>query len=471
MSEDIIVKTLRTFRHPYAYDRHTNSLVMLTEDEYQELVQVVSGEISAEQSPVIARHRQYGLFAPNIVNEIEHPGTVLIGQYLETRVLQIMLQVTQECNLRCKYCVYSGSYHSNRTHSSKRMTLETAKKAVDFLIAHSDELERVSLAFYGGEPLLEFDLIKQCVEYAKGKVEGKTVAFVLTTNGTLLSDSVVDFLAENDFGLNISLDGSKEEHDRNRKFVNGEGSFDAIIRNIRRIQERHPEYDKRVTVSTTINPHMDIGCVMEYFTTDEIFSDRAILFNEVVEKDHIEELEYDKDSYRIRNFEYMKMLFSLVGKLDRKHVSPLVTRAEGRVGQRKKGIGIHSELIQKWHHNGPCLPGVQRPMVRVDGALLPCERVNEEFDFFVIGTLDDGFNLDKVRSVLNIGKLTECECIACWGLRQCSMCSAQMEFDPVTLEPDKHRSCPKNLNAVDTGLYELCVLSEFGYDIEGMVTE
>ncbi len=125
----IIFKTFRTYAHPYVYDRHTNAVVMLTEDEYKELAAVEKGDLAAEDSAVIKRYQEYGMFVPNVVEIIQHPNYNLIESYLETRLTQLTLQVTQQCNLRCAYCAYSGIYDGNRTHSNNRMEWEVAKKA------------------------------------------------------------------------------------------------------------------------------------------------------------------------------------------------------------------------------------------------------------------------------------------------------------------------------------------------------
>lgn len=464
MSNPVIFKTFRTYKHPYVYDRHTTSLVMLSEDEYLELSQVEKGVLSHEQSPVIKKYQQFGLFVPNVVEKIEHSGTEIIEHYLKTRMKQLTLQVTQQCNLRCAYCAYSGIYDRNRTHANQRMSFETAKKAIDFFLQNNSELSEVVIGFYGGEPLLEFDLIRQCVEYARSKVEGKKIIFNMTTNGTLLNDRVVDYLVENDFILGVSLDGSKEEHDVNRKFVNGTGSFDVIIDNLRTIFRRYPIFSKHINIMTTINPHMDIGCVLEYFSTEEIFSDKSIMFNTMNEVDLSQEISYTQRHYRVRNYEYIKMLFSLIGKLDRSQISPLYERTRAGIERRQQRLRERMELFSVEHHGGPCMPGVRRLFVRVDGVLFPCERVSEALDYFKIGTLEDGLDVNRIRRILNIGKLTENECKNCWNLRQCMLCSGQIDFDIEPTSATKLKECPKNIDKAMFDLYELCVLKEFGFD-------
>ena len=466
MPEDIIIKTFKTYKHPYAYDRHTDTLIMLSEDEYSELARVEKGELSCGQSQAVRKYQEQGLFAPNIVEKIEHYGSVIIEQYMNTRMKQLILQVTQQCNLRCGYCTYSGGYDKQRTHTSRRMQYETAVKAIDFFLDRNNELPEVVIGFYGGEPLLEFGLIKRCVDYAKSRAEGKKIKFNMTTNGTLLTEDVADYLIENEFTIAISLDGSEAEHDANRRFANGEGSFSTIIENVRGMLKRHPEYARSITFMTTINPNIELDCVMEYFSTEELFSDKNIIFNSVNEVYHKGDLCYDEDYYGIRNFEYIKMLFSMVGKLDSMYVSPLVSRAKSSIERKQKSITMRQDISSMMHHGGPCMPGVMRFFVRVDGALFPCERVSEELDFFKIGTLEDGLDIDKMRRLLNIGKLTENECKKCWGLRHCMLCASQIEFDGSLSRGDKIKECPGCLSSDMDELHELCVLNEFGLGAE-----
>lgn len=122
-----------------------------------------------------------GLFKKFSIEKLQHPMTELLEDVLDANIESINLQVTQNCNLRCDYCPYTGNYYNNRKHSNKRMSFELAKKGIDFLYNHSMNCDVVNVAFYGGEPLLEFELIKRCVKYAREKFISKKVVFNLTT--------------------------------------------------------------------------------------------------------------------------------------------------------------------------------------------------------------------------------------------------------------------------------------------------
>ena len=466
MEKSIIFRRFRTYRKNYVYDRHMNAVIAVDEDEFNELRKVEKAELAAEKSAVIAKYQKEGLFKPNVVEKIWHPQTDIVEHHTEKKLQQLTLQVTQQCNLRCEYCIYSGIYDGNRTHANKRMNFEVARKAIDFFLEHSIETSDVVIGFYGGEPLLEFELIRRCVEYANERCEGKRIQYNITTNATLLKGEVAKFLVEHDFDVSISLDGSKEEHNASRKFKNGEGSFDVVIQNLKTMMEKYPEFEKRrISILTTVNPYMDLGCVLDYFKTSDILGDKAIMFNTMVPTNLKEDIPYGESYFEIRRFEYVKTLFYLAGKLDKEYVSKLTSSSVDKVMKMRKALHGRFELPPVIHHGGPCMPGVLRLFVRCDGALFPCERVNEQLEYYQIGTVNDGFNLKRVKDLLNIGKITEEECKECWNLRQCIICSNQIEFHGADHPSKKNKlaECEKGRNDTEFDLYEQCVLAEFGY--------
>ena len=147
-------------------------------------------------------------------------------------VKALCLHICHDCNLRCRYCFADeGAYHAKREF----MSLETAKRAIDFLIEQSGSRRILETDFFGGEPLMNFDVVKQTVRYAKEQAakRGKKFLFTLTTNGLLLKDDVAEFLNREMENVVLSLDGRKEVHDAVRKTANGKGSFDLVIENLK----------------------------------------------------------------------------------------------------------------------------------------------------------------------------------------------------------------------------------------------
>jgi len=113
------------------------------------------------------------------------------------------------------------------------MSWDIAKKSIDFMLSHSADANAIDVSFYGGEPLLNPDLITKCMDYTLKKAEGKLVSFHVTTNGSLLTDEIIEALLKSNSKITVSLDGPKEIQDKNRKTICGEGTFDLVFDNIK----------------------------------------------------------------------------------------------------------------------------------------------------------------------------------------------------------------------------------------------
>jgi len=184
-------------------------------------------------------------FSPQKIAVIENDLTALREQGLflkeevktypmkSTEVKALCLHICHDCNLRCRYCFADeGAYHSEREFMSE----QTAKKAIDFLIANSGKRKVLEVDFFGGEPLMCLKTIKNVVAYAREEAAraGKKFLFTTTTNALLLDDDAIDFFNREMENVVLSLDGRKEVHDAIRKTINGKGSFDYVIENVKK---------------------------------------------------------------------------------------------------------------------------------------------------------------------------------------------------------------------------------------------
>ena len=151
-------------------------------------------------------------------------------------VKALCLHIAHSCNLNCSYCFASqGKYHGERA----LMSYEVGKQALDFLIANSGKRHNLEVDFFGGEPLMNFDVVKRLVAYARSveKAAGKNFRFTLTTNGVLIDDDVIDFANRECSNVVLSLDGRKEVHDRFRVDYAGNGSWERIVPKFQKLVE------------------------------------------------------------------------------------------------------------------------------------------------------------------------------------------------------------------------------------------
>ena len=153
-----------------------------------------------------------------------------------TEVKALCLHIAHSCNLTCNYCFAAqGNFHGK----SALMSLDVGKRAIDFLIENSGKRRNLEVDFFGGEPLLNFDVVKEIVKYARSieKEHNKNFRFTLTTNGMLIDDDVIDFANKECHNVVLSLDGRREIHDALRKTHSGEGSYDIILPKFKKMVE------------------------------------------------------------------------------------------------------------------------------------------------------------------------------------------------------------------------------------------
>lgn len=162
---------------------------------------------------------------------------------------RITLMLTQDCNLACKYC-YGGESGGFKSRGSK-MTLETAKSVINYLLVTSPNSSVYRILFFGGEPLLNFEVMQDTVSYCEEveAIAGKKFAFGMTTNATLLNDTIISFLESKKMDITISLDGDKIVHDSNRYFPNKKGSYDIVITNINKLKVKSIPFSIRATIT------------------------------------------------------------------------------------------------------------------------------------------------------------------------------------------------------------------------------
>jgi len=314
-------------------------------------------------------------------------------------VKALCLHIAHDCNLKCDYCFASqGDFKGERS----LMSLEVGKKAIDFVIKASKHRKNIEIDFFGGEPLMNFDVVRDIVTYARQreKETGKHFNFTMTTNGVLLDSEKRDYLNANMTNIVLSLDGRKEVNDRVRKTLNDKGSYDTISENIfAMVAERG---DKEYYVRGTYTKYnLD-------FSKDVLY-----LAEQGVKEISVEPVVAKKDQdYAILKEDLPKILEEYDVLLD------------NMVEDYRK----HSEQSFRFFHylldldNGPCVykrlsgcgAGNDYLAVTPEGDLYPCHQfVGEEA--FKLGTLDTGVEHQEMSEAFKKANLLEKEeCQHCW---------------------------------------------------------
>jgi len=420
---------VQLFRTPNAYyvlDANNNEFIQVSGEAFAYLCEVLSERKAwnAEEVQELGKWAEQGyLSTKSNVNDLSHTYTKYLKYFLDRKLSKVTLQLTQGCNFRCKYCVYSEEGKPRqRSHSEKTMSFETAKKAIDFFQEHSVDSKNVNIGFYGGEPLLEYPLLKEVVNYAKERFRGKKLTFSITTNATLLNEEIITYFQEHDFGLLISLDGPKEINDLNRVFPDGTGTFDEIIKSIELISKVSPEYAERLMINMVVDPNNDFDCYnLAEFEGERLR--RSMFSSSVVENDYGDAGTVFSEDYSWKS-EYQSFLavLSHFGRFPEESVSPLAEAGVKSAVRDYSRIANGGKLRAVDLPSGPCIPGQMRLFVNVDEKLLPCERVSEKSHDMSIGTLSEGFDYQRAEKILNVAKLMDADCKNCWAFRYCTLC-------------------------------------------------
>ena len=381
----------------------------------------------------------------------------------------LVLQVTQKCNLRCSYCVYSGDY-KNRNHSQKEMSWETAKEAVDYLYGHSMSSEDIYISFYGGEPLLMFRLIKEVVEYVKREYCQRTVHFNLTTNGTLFTPEIVQYFIKNNIQIMFSLDGPKEVHDKNRIFAgSNRGSFEKLRDSMKMIYSMDRKYYKKnVSFNTVLDPQNELRTIYEFLDKDRLISKNLSRISVLNDNYTDKQCEFSGEFVEEQEYEYFKSFLSKLKRINEKFVARAVKE---EFDNEMREIKQHEEKMQEEiskvnHHSGPCIPGAKKIFVTAEGNIYPCERVSEISEVSKIGDIKKGIDKNKVLNLLNIERYSQDRCKDCWAYQHCTICIACADDTKNISNKEIEKHCWKVRGGFEEAMKNYCTLKELGYKFE-----
>ena len=327
---------------------------------------------------------------------------------VESPIKAMCLHISHDCNLRCKYCFAStGDFGKGR----KLMPFEVGKAAIDFLLEKSVGRENLEVDFFGGEPLMNFDVVKQIVEYARSKEEEyhKNFRFTITTNGMLLDDDTIDYINKEMYNVVLSIDGRKEVNDRMRVRVDGSGCYDRILPKFKKLVDGRG--DKEYYVRGTYTKYnLDFS--------EDVMHLYEAGFDEISVEPVIESPE---EAYAITE-EDLDQIYAEYDKL--------VDRI-GAIRKSGKHINFFHFMIDL--DQGPCVikrlrgcgSGNEYVSITPDGDIYPCHQFVGH-DEYKMGNIEEGtFNNDIKKEFAGCHVYSKPACQECWARFYCSgVCNA-----------------------------------------------
>ncbi len=321
----------------------------------------------------------------------------------QTVVKALCLHIAHDCNLACRYCfAEEGEYHGRRA----LMSYEVGKKALDFLIANSGSRKNLEVDFFGGEPLMNWDVVKRLVEYGRSQEEKhhKKFRFTLTTNGVLLNDEIMEFCNKEMSNVVLSLDGRKEVNDHMRPFRNGKGSYDLIVPKFQKFAELRGDKDYFVR-GTFTNKNLDFG--------EDVLHYADLGFKKMSMEPVVAE---PSEDYAIREEDLPQIL----AEYDRLAAEYVKRHKEGR------GFTFFHFMVDL--KQGPCVAkrlsgcgsGTEYLAVTPWGDLYPCHQFVGKEEF-LLGNVDTGVTNTAIRDEFKLCNVYAKEkCRDCFARFYCS---------------------------------------------------
>ncbi len=321
----------------------------------------------------------------------------------ETVVKALCLHIAHDCNLACKYCfAEEGEYHGRRA----LMSFEVGKKALDFLVKNSGNRVNLEVDFFGGEPLMNWQVVKDLVNYGRSleKQNNKKFRFTLTTNGILLNDEIMEFLNREMSNVVLSIDGRKEINDLMRPYRGGQGSYDTIVPKFKKVAESRNQTNYYVRGTFTRN-NLDFA--------EDVMHLADLGFQQISVEPVVA---MPEDDYALRKEDIPKIL----EEYDRLAVELLKRRKEGR------GVNFFHFMIDL--KGGPCVAkrlsgcgsGTEYLAVTPWGDFYPCHQFVGKEEF-LMGNVDEGITRTDIRDEFKTCNVYAKEkCRSCFARFYCS---------------------------------------------------
>ncbi|WP_294546334.1 SPASM domain-containing protein [uncultured Bacteroides sp.] len=453
-----LVKVFEVYNKLFAYDAKTE---LLTEVDVDILMQYLKKPFSRN-----------AIFSPGKLQKIvpdESDISILAKSQKEDFLpRKFVLEITEECTLRCRYCLFSNK-ENHRKHSSLKMDEDTAFKAIDYYFnlyinafkkvpdGKKDYILRIappSLSWWGGEPFSNFELILKTKKYfeslpwEKYCIEKKELVYSIVTNFTLLNKDIINFIVSTNLYVFVSIDGNQEENDKNRIFKNGRGSFNCVNGNLNYMIESYPEICKeRFVVQSVLadninkkgalaflkkelninTPESKVLKVIGYAQRNRKEFISKHICNKFKEKSILNNYELLLDKIKDMTFVDIKKLFEVNKDVEQEFKSVLLM--EKKV--------IFDNVIRKEQHvkHFSCPAGIDNIFISANGDIHICNKTDYSYP---LGNVKSGLDITIIeRFYSSFYKEIRVNCSNCWAFHFCGVCPASVLNDKRFVHPNK----------------------------------
>lgn len=441
-------KTFSTKNKKYFYDTGTGKVFECKELEYTilklflehgnfpiELKGVTEDALLAAYVNILNIVRKENVLQVPVYKEFDNESEEELKDLLHYDLKQVILELTEQCNLRCRYCIYNEHNPSYRSFSKKRMSWDVAKRAVEY--ARDNSSKEIAVTFYGGEPLVEFELMKQVIEYSKEIMPDKELSYSFSTNMTLVTKEIAEYVASVE-GMSVlcSLDGPEDIHNAYRIMRNDEGSYSKAIRGLKYLVDAFGDRAKEcIIINTVVCPPYSkeqLTAIKDFFESLDWLPAEVVKKCSYVEDGSLREEDicmtyagdgqYSGSLYDDFRFDPISG-WALDEVLDE---NDKIGYAEG-LG-RDQLIRVHNRRQNDKpaayiRRNGCCTPGNRRVYIKTDGTFSLCEKIGNCPD---IGNVFDGANAEKIRKkyIEEYEEKSIHQCNNCWAMNLCAICYA-----------------------------------------------
>lgn len=456
----------------YIYDAKSH---FLTEINEEQLAYILDRNLSKHNSmPIyISKLLDIGFFSQIGLSKITPPqeeiNNIVCYEIENYFPRKFFLDITEECTLRCKYCFYTNEDEEKRRHTQNHMDEYTAYKAIDYYYAryacavnklprnifkNEQRMLPPNLSWWGGEPLLQFDLIKKTKSYFESLdweslgISLLDVQYSIVSNFTIISDEIIDFIVDNAIYLTVSMDGDMPEHDKNRVFQDGSGSFDTVFRNLCYLIEKYPDYaNKYVTLQSVLTDNIDGNKVVDFMNTTFNIDDRVkrkvanwSYGRQRITGEFIPGILLDVDSNCILN-NFTNTMLCLRDKCEADLEVYISSNRELHyellsLFVLEESINFDFPEIRDINSTFSCPIGSDTMFISRNGDIHCCCKTDQSFP---LGNVNTGLDPGKIVQLYEkyFNKIEQ-QCTSCWAIRFCKICPAFTCYNGKIKLPETH---------------------------------